>query len=261
MRPTTSSKRAEVWYREQMELLIAEMKKAAIDTFKITNDALTTEQELLVQRQLSKATEAVKGMPIDFMAKAIASGFVGRGNKQNKSRLQSQLANVFGVDIDMLLDDSEIKSELDLAIEKNVNLIKSIQTDFINSIGDKVRKQMAVGERSTGLIQLIHDEGGVSLSRAKFIARDQTSKLTSDLNKARHESLGLDLYYWGSTGDNRERESHGVLNKMLCKYSDPTIYSDDDGKTWKSRKAIGAFIGKPGDDYQCRCTAAAKVVI
>ena len=96
-----------------MDLLIAEMKKAAINTFKITNDALTTEQELLVQRQLSKATEAVKGMPIDFMAKAIASGFVGRGNKQNKSRLQSQLANVFGVDIDMLLDDSEIKSERD----------------------------------------------------------------------------------------------------------------------------------------------------
>lgn len=42
---------------------------------------------------------------------------------------------------------------------------------------------------------------------------------------------------------------------MLCKYSDPTVYSDDGGKTWKKRSTIGAFIGKPGEDYQCRCLA------
>lgn len=53
----------------------------------------------------------------------------------------------------------------------------------------------------------------------------------------------------------RERDSHSALNGMLCKYSDPTVYSDDGGKTWKKRSTIGAFIGKPGEDYQCRCLA------
>ncbi|MDA4635985.1 phage minor head protein, partial [Escherichia coli] len=71
------------------------------------------------------------------------------------------------------------------------------------------------------LIDIIKERGGVTRSRAKFIARDQTSKLNADFTEARNVALGLDIYEWGGTGDERERDSHLVLNGMLCKYSDP----------------------------------------
>ncbi|MEY0497658.1 phage minor head protein, partial [Providencia rettgeri] len=75
------------------------------------------------------------------------------------------------------------------------------------------------------------------------------------LTESRSRALGLDLYEWGGAGDERERDSHRKLNGKLCKYSDPAVYSDDGGKTWKKRKSIGAYEGHPGTDYQCRCVA------
>ena len=93
----------------------------------------------------------------------------------------------------------------------------------------------------------------MSQSRAKLIARDQTSKLNGSLVKARAQAVGSKTYIWSSVGDERTRESHRVLNGMLCKMNDDTVYSDDNGETWKSRRSIGAFIGKPTEDYQCRC--------
>ena len=46
---------------------------------------------------------------------------------------------------------------------------------------------------------------------------------------------------------------------MLCKWSDPTVYSDDNGVTWKKRSAIGGVELHAGKDYQCRCNALPQV--
>ena len=54
----------------------------------------------------------------------------------------------------------------------------------------------------------------------------------------------------------RVRESHRALNGKLCRWDDDTVYSEDGGKTWKSRAAIGGYIGHPGADYQCRCISS-----
>ena len=154
-----------------------------------------------------------------------------------------------------MLGDGAIKPEMEKAVNDNVDLITSIHTDFIHDIGAEVFENMKDGGRHENLIDIIKERGNVTRNRARLIARDQTSKLNADLTEARNVALGLDLYEWGGTGDERERDSHSALNGMLCKYSDPTVYSDDGGKTWKKRSTIGAFIGKPGEDYQCRCLA------
>ncbi|MDM3316392.1 phage terminase large subunit [Citrobacter sp. Cb220] len=164
-------------------------------------------------------------------------------------------SQAFGIDLTGMLGDGAIKPEMEKAVNDNVDLITSIHTDFIHDIGAAVFENMKDGGRHENLIDLIKERGEVTRNRARFIARDQTSKLNADLTEARNVALGLDLYEWGGTGDERERENHFVLNSMLCKYSDPTVYSDDGGKTWKKRSTIGAFIGKPGEDYQCRCLA------
>lgn len=44
------------------------------------------------------------------------------------------------------------------------------------------------------MIDVIQERGNVSLSRARFIARDQTVKLNSQLTEARSQALELDVY-------------------------------------------------------------------
>ncbi|HHR6244838.1 TPA: phage minor head protein [Providencia alcalifaciens] len=256
IRPIKQSKRTEVWYRERLNSVIDEMSQVIIAELEnpTLNDATNT-PPLSITAKLSRAIQKVASMSIAELATRLSLGLVNRANQQNKYRLLKTYQNAFDIDLSGLLSDEAIRDDMARAVKENVDLIKSIQTDFINDIGEKVFSNLAGGGRHENLVSLIKERGNISKSRAKFIARDQTAKLNAALNESRHRSLGLDLYEWGGTGDERERESHLKLNGKLCKYSDPTVYSDDGGKTWKKRKSIGAYEGAPGTDFQCRCVS------
>ena len=93
-------------------------------------------------------------------------------------------------------------------------------------------------------------------SRARLIARDQIGKLNSQLTRERNEALGIDKYIWSTSEDERVRESHKVMNGKLCRWDDPTVYSDDGGQTWKSRASIGGEQEHPGIPVNCRCISS-----
>lgn len=249
------SKRSEVWYREQIELLVKELKNAALSAFSMTNDAASIKDIADAQKRLSIATERMMNIPIFDFASRVSNRFVRRVERAQYNRMADEYKVRFGIDITPQVS----KEMLDEAIQANINLITSIKTDFISQVGDEVRKQLFEGERSTGLIQIIHERGNVTMNRAKFIARDQTAKLNAAIVKDRNEKLGIKTYIWVGAGDNRERKNHRVMNGKLCRFDDPTVYSDDDGVTWKKRKSIGGVELHPGEDYQCRCGAAPRL--
>lgn len=254
MRPPTVSKRTEVWYRDRLTEFIDRMAQAFID--EIGRPVLTDAPDptpLSITSRLAAVMQRLASISVTEIATRLADGLVNRANQQNKEQTQRTFNQAFDIDLTGMLGDGAVKPEMEKAVRENVDLITSIHTDFIHDIGEAVFANMKDGGRHENLIDIIKERGNVTRNRAKFIARDQTSKLNADLTEARNVALGLDLYEWGGTGDERERNSHFVLNGMLCKYSDPTVYSDDGGKTWKKRSSIGAFIGKPGEDYQCRC--------
>lgn len=243
-----------MWYRDRLNEFINSMTQIVIE--ELDRPTLTDAPDsppLSITARLARIMQRLASISISDIASRIASGLVNRANLQNKEQTKRTYKEAFGIDLSGMLGDGAIRGKMEDAVRENVGLIKSIQTDFINDIGEKVFGNLLEGGRSENLISIIRERGDVSLSRAKFIARDQTAKLNSQLTEARSQALGLDVYEWSGTGDERERDSHFVLNNMLCKYSDPTVYSDDGGKTWKKRSSIGAFEGKPGEDYQCRC--------
>ncbi|UBX48881.1 hypothetical protein LDO51_17360 [Providencia alcalifaciens] len=253
MQPIKQSKRAEVWYRERLYAVIDEMTNIVINELEslTLNDSPTP--PISITAKLSRAIQKVANLSIADIANRLSFGLVNRANQQNKEQTQRIYNQAFGIDLSGLLGDGAIREDMDKAVKENVDLITSIQTDFINEIGEKVFTNLSRGGRHENLTSIIKERGEVSKVRAKFIARDQTAKLNAAFTESRSRALGLDLYEWGGAGDERERDSHFVLNGMLCKYSDPTVYSDDLGKTWKKRKSIGAFEGNPGQDYGCRC--------
>ncbi|EOX8534836.1 phage minor head protein [Salmonella enterica subsp. diarizonae] len=256
MRPPTPSKRAEVWYRDRLTEFIDGMVQAFVDELgkpTLTDDTDTT--PLSITTRLAAVMQRLASISVSEVAARLSAGFVTRANLQNKEQTQRTFFQAFGIDLTGMLGEAAIKPEMEKAVSENVDLITSIHTNFIHDIGAAVFDNMKDGGRHENLIDLIKERGEITRNRARFIARDKTSKLNADLTEARNVALGLDLYEWGGTGDERERDTHFVLNHMLCKYSDPTVYSDDGGKTWKKRSTIGAFIGKPGEDYQCRCLA------
>ena len=123
------------------------------------------------------------------------------------------------------------------------------------------------------LVEEIKAIGGWSRDgHARLIARDQTSKMTGILVKTRQEAIGVKRFIWRTAGDQRvagnpagrypkvndKHGDHFFMNRKLCRWDDLTVYSDDNGKTWRKRpqNVQGAF---PGSQIQCRCGAFAVV--
>ena len=66
------------------------------------------------------------------------------------------------------------------------------------------------------------------------------------------EEIGLDMYVWSTAFDDRVRDSHALMEGLLCRWDDASVCSYDGGKTWVERPA-GAVELHPGQDIQCRC--------
>jgi len=153
------------------------------------------------------------------------------------------------------IDETFTIPQVKAFVSQNVSLIKDIPNQALNRIEGIVYADFRDGASVKSTMEKLYSEIGKDESRAELIARDQIAKLNAELTQERQGQVGIETYIWRTVGDERVRESHDVMNGMLCMWNDATIYSDDDGETWQARSSIGGYEGHPGTDYQCRCYA------
>jgi len=139
--------------------------------------------------------------------------------------------------------------------EENYKLIKKLSEDYIAQVNRQTELAVTNGWSVKQLMNEIRSSNEkITKNRARLIARDQIGKLNGKTTQARMEAVGLDLYEWSTSQDERVRDSHECLEGKICRWDDPTVYSDDGGKTWKDRPGSWCQL-HPGYDIQCRCTA------
>jgi SPP1 gp7 family putative phage head morphogenesis protein len=119
-----------------------------------------------------------------------------------------------------------------------VGLITSIPQKYFSQLQEVVQDQFVEGMRWEDMVEMIEHVGDVTESRAKLIARDQTSKMNSSFNEARQTSVGIEEYEWQTAGDERVRETHADNDGERFRWDDPPDET-----------------GHPGHDVNCRCTA------
>lgn len=219
------------------------------------NDSLFSKGAELLAAQMTKALDKLEQLDINGIAAMMARGFLARLDRSNNKTMQSNIKNTVGIDLQGQIKAEGLDPLLKMKIAENTALIKSIKDEYKENVGKLLRDNVMNGERPTNIVTQIKEIGGVTKSRAKFIARDQTAKTNADITQLRAESLGSKTYIWSGSMDEREREDHKAMEGKLCKWDDPTVYSDDNGETWKSRRSIGGVMLHVGKDYSCRCVA------
>lgn len=122
-------------------------------------------------------------------------------------------------------------------------------TDFteqqIASLRDKVMKNFYSGNRYENLIQTIQKSYGVTESKAKFLARQETNLLTAKYSQVRYESAGSTGYYWRCVKGSPKhpvRPDHKKLDGEFIQWNSKPIV---DSKTGRRAHA--------GEDFNCRC--------
>lgn len=141
--------------------------------------------------------------------------------------------------------------------DSNYETIRSDIKKYIADINTATEQAVTNGWSVKALAdKIIALDTKITKSRANFIARDQIGKLNGTITQKRMQDAGLSMYVWDTSGDERVRESHAVMEGLLCRWDDATVCSYDGGRTWVPRPA-GAVLMHPGMDYQCRCCADA----
>lgn len=143
--------------------------------------------------------------------------------------------------------------------KENVKLISSIEEQYLGRVAQRAQDMVRQGRSVKQFSEELAKEYDVAAARARLIARTEMAKLNGQITKARQQSLGGNEYDWMTSADERVRESHKVLNGKICRYDDPTVYRNEGETEWRKRESIGGYVGDPGEDFQCRCVAAARI--
>ena len=139
--------------------------------------------------------------------------------------------------------------------EDNYTLITSNAKNFVSKINTLTEQAIINGYSHSKLKDEIKKATkGLSDKHCKLLARDQLGKLNGQITEAQMQEIGLDLYIWSTSMDDRVRDSHEAMEGLLCRWDDADVCSYDNGKTWVERPS-NAVRQHPGQDIQCRCVA------
>lgn len=144
---------------------------------------------------------------------------------------------------------TELDDYLKAATWQNTQLIKSIPTQYLEQVGNILMTNMRTGMRPSYIEKELQQQFGVTQRRAKFIARDQTAKITGEINKKRQVGAGFEYFQWIDSHDQRVRHRHREIANQVTKYG-KGVYRWDDLPLSDKGEPI-----QPGSDYQCRCIA------
>ena len=249
LKPVKPSHKVELWYKQQLLAVVAQLRKIVreellpelkrMEPLYAAGDSITRDAK--VPRRPLESTFQRMGQRIggiEQTANRLAALAVQRSADTVDDRLKAAIKSSVGVDISPVLTQSgPILDALRAATKDNIDLIKSIPEQYFEKLGDAVGKNMERGMRFEDLAKEIERIGDVTESRAKLIARDQTSKMNGAFNEARQTSLGIDKYQWQTSGDERVRHDHAM----------------NDGETFRWDKPPPT--GHPGHEINCRCVA------
>lgn len=138
----------------------------------------------------------------------------------------------------------EMKSKISQEYSENLKLyIKGWTEENILKLRQEVDKNSSEGYRSSNLEKILQENYGISKTKAKFLARQETSLFVSTFRENRYKDAGITQYRWRTAGDSRVRDRHAELDGKIFSFDDPPI-TDNKGNR-----------NNPGMDFGCRCIA------
>lgn len=250
LKPVKPSHKVELWYKQQLLAIVAQLRKIAREELlpelkrleplyaKAADDMARDAQVPRRSLETTFSRMAQRFGGIGQTAQRLSDLAVERNAEAVDERLKAAIKASLSIDISPVLNQSgPILDAMKAATKANIELITSIPDQYFDKLGEAVSKNMEAGMRFEDLAKEVERIGDVTESRAKLIARDQTSKMNGAFNEARQTSLGIDRYVWQTSGDERVREEHQANDGQVFSWNDPPA------------------TGHPGEDINCRCVA------
>ena len=131
--------------------------------------------------------------------------------------------------------------------QNNMELyIRTFAEKEIVALRKKMQANVFAGNRYEDMIGKIQESYGVSRSKAKFLARQESNLLMTKYKSTRYKQAGVLYYKWKTVAGSEAhpvRDTHKVLDNKVFSWDNPPI-TDNKGNH-----------NHPGEDFNCRCMA------
>lgn len=245
-RPVLLPRRIELQYKADLLMLVRAMRAATQEQLLPVLRELESEYSYTRDAYGSRIEEALQRLAASFggigdLARRMTDKFMRALSAANAAQQAEMIRRAIGVDLGASLNALDIRRVVEAATVNNVQLIRSIPAQYVDKLQNLVLTNVAVGKRFESIEGEIQTLLDTTESRAKLIARDQTSKVNGQITEARQTALGIERYTWSTSGDERVREEHAALDGETFAWNDPPSE------------------GHPGSAIACRCVALPEI--
>jgi SPP1 gp7 family putative phage head morphogenesis protein len=143
--------------------------------------------------------------------------------------------------------EGPLKGAFHSEVHRNAEAIRSVPTDVARQFTEHIATRAVEGLRSSEIakeLQKLYPH--TTEVKARLIARTETSKTHTAIERARDEQLGVGWYVWRTSEDQRVRKSHASMAGVLVAWRDPPSPEELVGE-----RSAGHYA--PGGIYNCRC--------
>jgi SPP1 gp7 family putative phage head morphogenesis protein len=132
-------------------------------------------------------------------------------------------------------------------VARNAEYIRSVPANIARDFTEHISTRAFEGMRAADIakeLQALYLH--VSEVKVNLIARTETSKTHTALEKARSDSLGIKWYQWRTSEDARVRDSHRHMDRVLVAWDDAPSPEELDNEP-----SVGHYHA--GNIWNCRC--------
>lgn len=140
--------------------------------------------------------------------------------------------------------------------QENMDLwIKDFTREEIVRLRRSIQKSAFSGNRYEAVTKAIQRSYGVSMNKAKFLARQETNLLLTTFRETRYQEAGIHEYIWRCVAGSKAhpvRPAHKRLDGKKFRFDKPPVTTEP-GQPQRRNN--------PGKDFGCRCSAVPVVRI
>jgi SPP1 gp7 family putative phage head morphogenesis protein len=188
---------------------------------------------------LMKRLEELRNNPLDLEVGPFAGNILKDLSKQFTKTVTPE-------SIEVPMEKNPVLTEaLTKGYKSNLDLyINDWKEEQIERLRSQVFENVERGYRADKMVDILESEYGVTRSKAKFLARQETSLLVSRYRQEKYQEAGIGEYIWSTSHDERVRDGHKILDRKKFSWDHPPIVDQSTGRR-----------ANPGEDFGCRCLA------
>lgn len=214
-------------------------------------DALTLDSP----DQITAAIESVANEFLTRLVTTITPGlrrWLVRSEQIHRSKWAAAIKAGVGVDVEMVLQADAVQETLGAFLQRNVALVRNISDQAQGRISDAVFRGYQNRTPPREVAKEIREAAGMGRTRAIGIVADQSSKLSSALDRERQAEAGLTQFKWRHSGKVHPRSWHRAR--------DGKIYDSRTGKPVDGGEPIPAD-DRAGMAPWCGCREQAYIAL